>query len=93
MGNKALPLGDDFLSDKSGRAFVIFNPASNGGRGAKRIPRYLDLLNKHLPHFDHVVTSEGGGRLRWPRRGFGLVTERSSLWVETEPGVQLLTGS
>lgn len=48
------------MSDKSGRAFVIFNPASDGGRGSKRIPRYLELLQDQLPAFDHVVTSRGG---------------------------------
>jgi diacylglycerol kinase (ATP) len=48
------------VSDKSGRAFVIFNPASDGGRGSKRIPRYLALLKDHFPAFDHVVTSHGG---------------------------------
>ncbi len=48
------------MTDRSGRAFVIFNPASDGGRGSRRIPRYLDLLQKRLPEFDHVVTSRGG---------------------------------
>jgi diacylglycerol kinase (ATP) len=48
------------VSDESRRAFVIFNPASDGGRGGKRIPRYLDLLRRHLPGFDHVVTSRSG---------------------------------
>jgi diacylglycerol kinase (ATP) len=43
-----------------GRTFVIFNPASNGGRGAKRIGSYLDLLRKHLAAFDHAVTSRSG---------------------------------
>ncbi len=48
------------MSDLSRRAFVIFNPASDGGRGKKRIQRYLDLLRRHLPAFDHVATSLGG---------------------------------
>jgi len=43
-----------------GKAFVIFNPASNGGRGSKRIPAYLELLSHHLPAFHHVVTSRSG---------------------------------
>jgi diacylglycerol kinase (ATP) len=48
------------VSNESRRAFVIFNPASDGGRGEKRIPQYLRLLREHLPQFDHVVTSRGG---------------------------------
>lgn len=43
-----------------GRVFVIFNPASGGGRGAKRIPRYLELLNRHLPGFGHDVSTRSG---------------------------------
>jgi YegS/Rv2252/BmrU family lipid kinase len=47
--------------DSSGRkVFVIFNPASGGGRGSKRIPAYLDLLGKYLPSFEHRITSRGG---------------------------------
>jgi len=48
------------VSPAGGGTFVIFNPAANGGRGAKRIPAYLDLLRTHLPAFDHVVTSRSG---------------------------------
>ena len=47
-------------SGEGGRVFVIFNPASDGGRGKKRISRYLDLLRSHLPQFDHGVTSRSG---------------------------------
>jgi diacylglycerol kinase (ATP) len=52
------------MSDKGGRAIVIFNPASDGGRGSKRIPRYLELLQEQLPDFDHVVTSRCGDEAR-----------------------------
>ncbi|MFH1763121.1 MAG: diacylglycerol kinase family protein [Gemmatimonadota bacterium] len=38
----------------------MFNPASNGGRGEKRIPRYLELLRRHLPQFDHAVSARSG---------------------------------
>lgn len=39
---------------------MIFNPASNGGRGARRIPRYLELLRRHLPSFQYRTTSRSG---------------------------------
>jgi YegS/Rv2252/BmrU family lipid kinase len=39
------------------RTFVIFNPASGRGAGAKRIDLYLDLLRKRLPEFEHAITS------------------------------------
>jgi diacylglycerol kinase (ATP) len=42
------------------RVFVIFNPASDGGRGEKRIHRYLELLRRHLPQFDHASTARSG---------------------------------
>ena len=48
-------------SDQSSkRAFVIFNPASGRGRGARRMDRLLDLLGKHLPGFEHAVTEQPG---------------------------------
>ena len=43
-----------------GRVFVIFNPASDGGRGAKRIPEYLGLLDRYLPGYHHGVSSRSG---------------------------------
>jgi diacylglycerol kinase (ATP) len=43
-----------------GRLFVIFNPAADGGRGAKRIPRYLELLDRYLPQCDHGISSRPG---------------------------------
>jgi diacylglycerol kinase (ATP) len=43
-----------------GRTFVIFNPASGRGRGAKRIRRYLDLLGTHLPGCEHGATTRAG---------------------------------
>lgn len=48
------------MSGEGRRVFVIFNPASDGGRGKTRIPRYLDLLRRHLPQFDHAVTAKSG---------------------------------
>ena len=42
------------------RAFVIFNPASGRGRGARRMDGLLDLLGKHLPGFEHAVTERPG---------------------------------
>ncbi|MGW8266176.1 MAG: diacylglycerol/lipid kinase family protein, partial [Longimicrobiales bacterium] len=43
-----------------GRDFVIFNPAADGGRAARRIPRYRALLDRHLPGFGHGVSSRSG---------------------------------
>lgn len=43
-----------------GRVFVIFNPASGRGRGGRRIAAYRELLERHLPHHDHGVTSYAG---------------------------------
>jgi len=48
------------VSGDGRRVFVIFNPASNEGGGAKLIPRYLDLLRTHVPDFGHAVTKAGG---------------------------------
>lgn len=45
---------------QSRRVLVIFNPAADGGRGIKRIPRYLELLRELLPEHEHVVTSRSG---------------------------------
>ena len=42
------------------RVFVIFNPASGRGRGARRISRFLSLLEKHIPGFTHAATSRAG---------------------------------
>ena len=42
------------------RVFVIFNPASGRGRGARRINRFLSLLEKHMPGFTHAGTSRAG---------------------------------
>jgi diacylglycerol kinase (ATP) len=39
---------------------VVFNPASDGGRGAKRIPRYQDLLNRYLPEYHQGISSRAG---------------------------------
>ena len=48
-------------SDNDGRnVFVIFNPASGRGRGARRVDRFLSLLEKYLPGFTNAVTSRAG---------------------------------
>lgn len=48
------------MSGEDGRVFVVLNPASDGGRGEKRIPRYLELLQRFLPGFQHRITSKSG---------------------------------
>ncbi len=42
------------------RAFVIFNPASGHGRGARRIPLYRELLDAHLPSYAWAATTAAG---------------------------------
>ncbi len=51
-------VGEDLTGDA--RPFVIFNPASGRARGARRLPLYLDLLERHLPNFDHASTTRPG---------------------------------
>ena len=46
------------------RVFVIFNPVSGRGRGGERIPRYRELLDRHLPGWDHAVTGHAGDESR-----------------------------
>ena len=50
----------DAISLDDRRVFVIFNPASARGHGARRIDRFLTLLGKHLPDFRHEKTSSAG---------------------------------
>ena len=40
--------------------FVIFNPASGHGRGARRIPLYRGLLDKHLASYQWAATTAPG---------------------------------
>lgn len=42
------------------RAFVLVNPAAGRGRGAKRLPRFRELLARHLPGHAEVVTDAAG---------------------------------
>jgi diacylglycerol kinase (ATP) len=42
------------------RVFVIFNPASGRGGGARRIDRFLSMLKKDMPGFSHAGTSRAG---------------------------------
>ena len=59
------------------RVFVIFNPASGRGRGARRIKRFLSLLEKHIPGFMHAATSRAGEEIVLAERaiaeGFNLI--------------------
>ncbi len=48
----------------SKRAFVIFNPASGRGSGARRMDRLLALLGEQLPGFEHAVTEAPGQEAR-----------------------------
>lgn len=40
--------------------FAIFNPAAGRGRAEARIPRYLELLGRHVPGFRHALTARAG---------------------------------
>jgi diacylglycerol kinase (ATP) len=42
------------------RPFVIFNPASGRGSGAKRQGPYLELLQEYFPDVKHAVTTRPG---------------------------------
>lgn len=42
------------------RTFVIFNPASGHGRGARRIPLYRGLLDKHFDSWEWASTTAPG---------------------------------
>lgn len=48
----------DALNDR--RVFVIFNPASGRGRGAKRIGAYRQLLEERIPHVEFLTTTRPG---------------------------------
>lgn len=54
----------DHLSNSDRRAYVIFNPASGRGRGARRQSTYLELLRAHLPGFEYGVTQHPGDEYR-----------------------------
>jgi len=40
--------------------FVLFNPSAGRGRCARRIPGFLALLRRHLPRFEHALTTRAG---------------------------------
>jgi YegS/Rv2252/BmrU family lipid kinase len=42
------------------RVFVLFNPGAGRGRGGARVAPYLDLLRRHLPRFEHALTTRPG---------------------------------
>ncbi|RMH20813.1 MAG: diacylglycerol kinase family lipid kinase [Gemmatimonadetes bacterium] len=46
------------------RAFVIFNPASGRGDGARRLSTYLELLERHLPEVRCAETLGPGDECR-----------------------------
>jgi diacylglycerol kinase (ATP) len=48
------------VSGEGRRVFVVFNPASDRGRGEQRISRYLELLSRHLAGFQYAASSRGG---------------------------------
>lgn len=41
-------------------AFVVVNPAAGRGRGARRLPRFRELLARHLPGCTETVTTAPG---------------------------------
>jgi len=43
-----------------GDTFVIFNPAAGRGRGARRLPRFRELLDRHVPGWDGAQTRAPG---------------------------------
>ncbi len=64
-GRRADVRGDGVdLSGSDRRVYVIFNPASGRGRGRKRQAAYLELLQQHVPGFDHGVTQRPGDEYR-----------------------------
>jgi len=48
------------VSTEGSGVFVVFNPASDGGRGAGRIQRYRELLDRYLPGYRHAVSPHSG---------------------------------
>jgi len=48
--------------------YVIFNPASGRGDGAKRQGRYLELLKDAFPDLTHGVTTQPGGEIELAER-------------------------
>ncbi|HSW28889.1 MAG TPA: diacylglycerol kinase family protein [Longimicrobiales bacterium] len=57
----------DALKDR--RVFVIFNPASGRGRGARRLASYRSLLEEHLPGVEIGTTSRPGEERGLAERG------------------------
>ncbi len=45
---------------RSGRVFVLVNPAAGRGRRGARTREYLDLLKRHVGPFDPAVTARAG---------------------------------
>ena len=50
------------------RTFVVFNPASGRGRGAKRMAAYRELLDRHLPGCTFGATERAGDEYRLTER-------------------------
>lgn len=51
-------------ADRARRAFVIFNPASGRGRGARRMAAYQELVRRHFPAAEFAVSQEAGHEYR-----------------------------
>ncbi|MGD8278043.1 MAG: diacylglycerol kinase family lipid kinase [Gemmatimonadota bacterium] len=52
------------MPPEPGRTFVLFNPAAGRGRGARRIPRYRELLDRHVPGWQGAATERAGDEAR-----------------------------
>ena len=59
------------MSPDDRRPFVIFNPASGRGAGAKRLDEYLAHLRRHFGDFPHAGTSYAGEEARLHQVGQG----------------------
>ncbi len=53
------------------RTFVVFNPASGRGRGARRMSAYRELLERHLPGCTFGVTERAGHEYELTERAIG----------------------
>jgi len=51
--------------------YVIFNPASGRGAGAKRQARYLELLRAAFPDVRHGTTTRPGGEIELAEKALG----------------------
>jgi YegS/Rv2252/BmrU family lipid kinase len=91
-----------------GETFVIFNPAAGRGRGARRIPRFRELLDRYVPGWEGTETRAAGDERAIAddalARGFrtivavggdgtwSLVADRVARWRGERPRLALLPG-